>query len=123
MNDLEQIRAAIRRFRDERDWMQFHNPKDMATAIAIEAAELQEIFLWKSQSESSHVADVERQRVLEEVADLAIYLFELADNLKIDLAAAVQAKLTKNAQKYPVEHVRGSSKKYTEYSQKTLDAK
>ena len=69
------------------------------------------------------MADVERQRVLEEVADLAIYLFELADNLKIDLAAAVQAKLTKNEQKYPVEHTRGSSKKYTEYSQKAPDAK
>lgn len=123
MSDLTDLAARIRAFRDERDWMQFHNPKDMATAIAIEAAELQEIFLWKSQSESSHVADVERQRVLEEVADLAIYLFELADNLKIDLAAAVQAKLTKNAQKYPVEQVRGSSKKYTEYSQKAPDAK
>jgi dCTP diphosphatase len=123
MSDLADLITRIRAFRDERDWMQFHNPKDMATAIAIEAAELQEIFLWKSQSESSQVADVERQRVLEEVADLAIYLFELADNLKIDLVAAAQAKLVKNAQKYPVEHVRGSSKKYTEYSQKARDAK
>jgi dCTP diphosphatase len=122
MNDLEQIRAAIKKFRDERDWMQFHNPKDMAAAIAIEAAELQEIFLWKSPSESTQVADVERQRVLEEVADLAIFLVELADNLKIDLVDAVEAKLIKNGQKYPVEKARGSSKKYTKYSQKPADA-
>ena len=123
MSDLDDIRAAIRQFRDERDWMQFHNPKDMAAAIAIEAAELQEIFLWKSQAESSDVAKGERERVLEEVADLAIYLFELADNLKIDLASAVRAKLRTNAQKYPAKQARGSSKKYSEYSQKAADAK
>jgi dCTP diphosphatase len=123
MGDIERIQQKIRKFRDERDWMQFHNPKDMAAAIAIEATELQEIFLWKSQAESSDVAESERERVLEEVADLAIYLFELADNLKIDLPRAVQAKLTKNGQKYPAEQVRGSSKKYSEYSQKAADAK
>lgn len=123
MTDLDEILAAIRQFRDECDWMQFHNPKDMTAAIAIEAAELQEIFLWKSQAESFDIAKGERERVLEEVADLAIYLFELADNLKIDLASAVQAKLSKNAQKYPAGQVRGSSKKYSEYSQKAADAK
>ena len=122
MSELDQIITSIRRFRDERDWMQFHNPKDMAAAIAIEAAELQEIFLWKSQSESSDITEAQRQRVLEEVADLAIYLFELADNLHIDLIEAVKTKLVKNAEKYPAKQVRGSSRKYTEYPRKSPDA-
>jgi NTP pyrophosphatase (non-canonical NTP hydrolase) len=118
MDELDQVRAAIRTFRDERDWKQFHNPKDMAAAISIEAAELQEIFLWKSSSESVQVAEVEKERVYEEVADIAIYLFELADNLQIDLASAIEAKLIKNAKRYPAEQARGSSKKYTEYLRK-----
>src|SRR4051794_17136250 len=108
MTDLEEILAAIRKFRDDRDWMQFHNPKDMAAAIAIEAAELQEVFLWKSSKESSEVAETKRERVVEEVADLAIYLLELVDNLNIDLGDAVRAKLEKNAHKYPADKVRGS---------------
>ena len=118
MDELDQVRAAIRTFRDEREWKQFHNPKDMAAAISIEAAELQEIFLWKSSSESVQVAEVEKERVYEEVADIAIYLFELADNLQIDLASAIEAKLIKNAKRYPAEQARGSSKKYTEYLRK-----
>ncbi len=115
MNDLAALTAHIRAFRDERDWIQFHNPKDMAAAIAIEAAELQEIFLWQAPSESAQKAEVEKERVKEEIADIAIYLLELADNLQIDVASAIEAKLTENAKKYPAEKVRGSSKKYTEY--------
>ncbi len=115
MNDLAALTARIRAFRDERDWMQFHNPKDMAAAICIEAAELQEIFLWKPSSDSLQVAEVEKERVHEEIADIAIYLIELADILNVDLVGAVKAKLAKNAQKYPTEQARGSSEKYTEY--------
>lgn len=118
MNDLAALTARIRAFRDERDWLQFHNPKDMAAAIAIEAAELQEIFLWQPPSESDQKAEVERERVQEEIADIAIYLLELADNLQIDIASAIEKKLITNAKKYPIEKARGSSKKYTEHARK-----
>jgi dCTP diphosphatase len=116
--NIDTLVARIRAFRDERDWMQFHNPKDMAAAISIEAAELQEIFLWKLSSDSVQIAAAEKKRVQEEVADIAIYLLELADNLDIDLIGAVNAKLAKNATKYPVAQARGNSKKYTEYLRK-----
>ena len=119
MSEIKSIQKKIRNFCDERDWRQFHNPKDMATAISIEAAELQEIFLWKSSAECLKAAELERERLLEEIADIAIYLLGLADNLSIDLIQAVEAKLLKNAKKYPSEQVRGSSKKYIEYSRKT----
>lgn len=118
MSEIKNIQGKIRAFRDERDWMQFHNPKDMATALSIEASELLEIFLWKDPAESLQVAELNKDRVQDEIADIAAYLFELADNLNIDLIAAIEAKLKKNAQKYPAEQVRGSSKKYTEYLQK-----
>ena len=117
MDPIEGVLQKIRQFRDERDWKQFHNPKDMSAAIAIEAAELQELFLWKSQAESYQVAITKRQHVEDEIADIATYLFELADNLGIDLIAAMSAKLEKNALKYPADRVRGSSAKYTEYVQ------
>ncbi|MEO8205380.1 MAG: nucleotide pyrophosphohydrolase [Chthoniobacterales bacterium] len=111
---IEEVQAAIRKFRDERDWKQFHNPKDMATAIAIEAAELQEIFLWKSADEVDGVSIKKRQELEDEIADVAAYLFELADNLNIDLGKAVLSKLEKNALKYPVEKAKGSNAKYNE---------
>ena len=118
MSDLADLTARIRAFRDERDWMQFHNPKDMAAAISIEAAELQEIFLWKLSPDSVQITAAEKERVHEEIADIAIYLLELADNLDIDVICAVNANLAKNARKYPVAQARGSSKKYTEYLRK-----
>lgn len=107
---LEKIRA----FRDERDWAQFHNPKDLSTALAIEASELQEIFLWKTGPEIDQTATAKREQIQDELADISVYLFELADNLNIDLEAAITAKFTKNAAKYPVEKSRGSNTKYTE---------
>ncbi len=119
MSEIKSIQKKIRKFCDERDWMQFHNPKDMATAISIEAAELQEIFLWKSPAEALQVVNQKKDQVHEEIADIAIYLFELADNLNIDLITIMEAKLLKNTKKYPAEQVRSSSKKYTEYMQNT----
>lgn len=104
----------IRQFRDARDWLQFHNPKDLAVSIAIEAAELLEEFQWKSPEESKRYAAENRERIADEVADVAIYLLELTDVLGIDLSAAIHAKLDKNERKYPVEKSRGNSKKYTE---------
>ena len=111
---IDQLQERIRLFRDERNWMQFHNHKDMAIALAIEAAELQELFLWKRNDEIEEVVKVKRERITEEIADIAVYLLELADNLGIDISTAIDNKLQKNALKYPVDKARGSSKKYTE---------
>ena len=111
---IEEMTAKIRTFRDERDWMQFHQPKDMAAAITIEASELMEHFLWKTNAECENRTRSHREAIQDEIADIAMYLFELADNLDIDLLEAMQAKMAKNAAKYPVEKARGSHQKYTE---------
>jgi NTP pyrophosphatase (non-canonical NTP hydrolase) len=111
---VQEITAKIREFRDERDWAQFHSPKDMAEAICIESAELLEHFLWKRPEQSAQSALDRKGEVADEIADVAIYLFELADNLGIDLLAAMDAKLAKNAAKYPVSKARGKSLKYTD---------
>jgi Predicted pyrophosphatase len=114
MNDLEQIRAAIRRFRDERDWMQFHNPKNLACSISIEAAELLEHFQWKTPEESVEYATRRRDDLAEEIADISIYLIAMADNLGIDLLAAIDRKLGINEKKYPVEKAKDAATKHTE---------
>jgi NTP pyrophosphatase (non-canonical NTP hydrolase) len=104
---MEETIAKVRRFRDERDWLQFHDPKSLAASISIEAAELLELFQWLSADESRRYALEHRERVSEEIADVAIYLIELADVAGIDLAQAIEAKLAKNAVKYPVATSRG----------------
>jgi dCTP diphosphatase len=114
MNRYALVVEKIRQFRDARDWMQFHQPKDMAAGIAIEAAELMELFLWKSEQEQAEIVETKREQIEEEVADIGIFLLELADNLDIDLLDAIEAKIEKNAKKYPVEKARGRSDKYTE---------
>ena len=83
MNELAIVAKQIREFRDARDWAQFHNPKDMAVAISIEANELLELFLWKSPAEVAECLETKKERIEEEIADIAIYLTELADNLGI----------------------------------------
>ena len=110
---MDEVIDRIRQFRDERDWKQFHDPKNLATSIAIEAAELLEEFQWQTGEESRRHAAENREAVSDEVADVAIYLFELCDILQIDLKAAILSKLEKNAAKYPVEKSRGRSTKYT----------
>ena len=111
---IQEATKKICAFRDERDWLQFHNPKDMATAISIEAGELLEHFLWKTPEQvDRHVAE-RNESVREELADIAIYVFELAHNLNIDLGKAIEEKLAKNGLKYPVAKAKGSIKKYTE---------
>ena len=111
---IPSLQLQIREFRDARDWMQFHTPKDMAMAISIEAAELQEHFRWVA-TEQSHARAMERRdKVKEEIADIGMYLFELADNLGIDLLEAMAEKLKKNGEKYPVEKAKGRSAKYDE---------
>ena len=93
--------ARIRKFRDERDWKKFHDPKNLAASISIEAAELLELFQWLTPDQARQQATDKRERVSEEIADVAIYLIELADITGIDLAQAIEAKLEKNAAKYP----------------------
>ena len=114
MDSITKITEKIRTFRDDRDWMQFHNPKEIAAAIAIESAELQEIFLWKDYQESETVAREKQEAVADEIADIAVYLFELADNLGLQLGEVILEKMKKNAAKYPVEKSRGSNLKYNE---------
>jgi len=115
MSDISVITEKIRAFRDQRDWAQFHTPKDMAMAISLEAGELMEHFLWKSPAEVEARIESHRGEISDEIADVAVYLFELADNLGIDLLQAMEQKMQKNAEKYPADRVRGSSKKYNEY--------
>ena len=111
-----ELMAAVRRFRDDRDWAQFHTPKNLAAATAIEAAELQERFLWKTDTEvDQDLADAaKRAGVGEEIADVVMFAMLLADRLGIDLAEAITAKLAANERKYPVELARGNARKYTE---------
>lgn len=114
MDSITKITEKIRTFRDDRDWMQFHNPKEIAAAIAIESAELQEIFLWKDYPESETAAREKQQAVADEIADIAVYLFELADNLGLQLGEVILEKMQKNAAKYPIDKSRGSNLKYNE---------
>lgn len=114
MSELEELRQRIRHFRDERDWMQFHNPKNLACSIAIEAAELLEKFQWLTPAESDAASRDKRDEIADEIADVAVYLIELADNLGIDLAQAIRDKLDHNAAKYPVDKAKGSAAKYNE---------
>lgn len=116
MSDLADLTQRIRAFRDARDWMQFHNPKNLACSIVLEAAELLEHFQWKTPEESETYANApaNKEQISTEIADVAVYLLELADNLGIDLHAAIVRKMAINEAKYPVEKSKGSSAKYTE---------
>jgi dCTP diphosphatase len=114
MNEHQAILQKIRNFRDERDWMQFHNPKNLACSISIEAAELLELFQWKTPQESENLAKEKKEELSHELADIAVYLFELCDILGIDLIKAMENKIDLNAAKYPVAKSKGSSAKYTE---------
>jgi NTP pyrophosphatase (non-canonical NTP hydrolase) len=111
-DDLGALRQSVAAFRDERDWRQFHSPKHLAMAIAIEAGELLEQFLW---SDHDGVFPGKQQAVRDEMADVFAYLLSLADVLDVDLGQALLDKLERNALKYPANLVRGSARKYTEY--------
>lgn len=108
MSDLEELRKAIVKFTQERDWDQFHNGKDLALALSIEASELNEAFLWKDAN------DVNVEKVKEELADIFNYAILIADKYNLDIKQIVLDKLAKNAQKYPVDKAYGSAKKYNE---------
>ena len=108
MSDLEDLRKAIVQFTTERDWDQFHNGKDLALALSIEAAELNEAFLWKE------AKDVNVEKVKEELADIFNYAILIADKYDLDIKQIIMDKLRRNAEKYPVDKAYGSAKKYNE---------
>jgi dCTP diphosphatase len=111
---LQSLTDALRRFAAERDWDQFHSPKNLAAALTVEAAELLEHFQWITEEESRALTQDKRLAVSHELADVFLYLLQLADKLQIDLAAAAQQKLELNASRYPAAQVRGTSRKYSE---------
>lgn len=113
---VAELMQWVAKFRDERDWSKFNNPKDLSMAISIESGELQELFLWKDNESVSRIQDDQKLigRIREEAADVCIYLLVLFDVLHLDLSDAVKDKLADNARKYPVEKSKGSSKKYNE---------
>lgn len=111
---LVELRDALRAFAAERDWDQFHSPRNLAAALAVEAAELLEPFQWLTDEQSRELSTEARAAVEQEMADVLLYLVRLADKLGVDLEQAARAKIELNAQKYPVERARGSSRKYDE---------
>ncbi|MFP3873865.1 MAG: nucleotide pyrophosphohydrolase [Thiohalophilus sp.] len=115
---LQELKQQLKAFAEERDWEQYHSPKNLAMALIVEAAELVEHFQWLPQSESESLPPEKHQEVAFEMADILIYLLRLAERLDIDLLDAVQQKMKINADKYPADKVRGSYKKYTEYKTK-----
>ena len=112
--DLSKYAQRLRDFARERDWEKFHSPKNIATALSVEASELLEIFQWLTEEQSRQLSRESMEKVQEELADVLLYLIRLSDLLRIDLAAAADAKLAANSRKYPVHKARGNSKKYTE---------
>lgn len=108
MSQLKELEQLLVHFRDERDWKQFHNPKDLATALSIEAGELLEAFLWKSADEAKI------EKVKEELADVLAYAILLGHHYDLDLEQVVREKVIKNGEKYPVEKAKGSATKYNE---------
>ena len=114
MSDLQVLAKQVVAFRDERDWKQFHNPKDVALSLMLESAELLEHFQWKNGEAVQETAMHRRVELADELADVLYYTLLMAHDLNIDLATALTEKLTKNAEKYPTEKAKGSNKKYTE---------
>ena len=108
MSDIKEVVQKLRQFNQERDWDQFHNGKDLAIAISLEASELLECFLWKSPE------DAKREKIQEELADILNYAFQMADKYNFDIKQIMLDKLEVNAQKYPAEKAKGTAKKYTE---------
>lgn len=112
---LAELKERVLAFAEEREWLQFHSPKNLSMAIAAESAELMEHFLWADSEDSRDVIHGEkRKQILEELADIMIYSIEFANVAGIDLASVIEAKMRRNAEKYPVEKARGRATKYNE---------
>jgi dCTP diphosphatase len=115
MQDLNQLQAYLRQFAKDRDWDQFHSPKNLSMALSVEVSELLENFQWLTEEQSYTLDQQQRAAVVDEIADVQMYLARLADKLDINIGEAIEQKINKNEAKYPAELVKGSSKKYTEY--------
>lgn len=116
MSVLDDLKKRLAEFAHERDWEQFHSPKNLAMALIVEAGELVEQLQWLTEEETRNLNSAALQAVGEEAADVLLYLIRFADRTGIDLEQAAWAKIEKNAAKYPADKVRGSSRKYTEYT-------
>lgn len=114
-DSLENLRSRLKVFVEERDWEQFHSPKNLAMAMIVEAAELVEHFQWMTEQQSRELSVEKNELIAQEIADTFVYLLRIADVLKIDLIEAANRKLDINARKYPVDKARGRNDKYTKY--------
>ena len=112
---MNALRDTLRKFVAERDWDQFHSPKNLSMALSIEASELMEHFQWLTEEQSRKLPPEKLAQVRDEMADVLVYLVRLADKLDVDLLQAAKQKIEKNALKYPADKVRGSMKKYSDY--------
>ena len=115
MSELKELESIIREFAEARDWSQFHSPKNLSMALAVEAAELLEHFQWLTAEESNNLSAEKVRAVSHEIADVMVYLIRLADLLGVNIKEAMIEKIQINEAKYPVDRVHGSAKKYTEY--------
>ncbi len=122
MGELTSLRDTVRQFVDERDWDQFHTPKNLAAALTVEAAELLEHFQWLQRGDAAELGEVKLGQVRHEMADVLVYLVRLADKLDVDLHAAVMEKMVLNRAKYPADKVRGDARKYSDYPDAAADA-
>lgn len=113
---MQELKDLVANFVTERDWQQFHSPKNLAMALAIEAAELMEPFRFASEQESRQIVIDKKQEIAFEVADILIAALDFCNSNNIDLANALMQKLVLNAQKYPIEKAKGNNKKYTQYT-------
>jgi NTP pyrophosphatase (non-canonical NTP hydrolase) len=114
-NEVKSYQTKLKDFAKEREWEQFHSPKNIACALSVEASELLEIFQWLSDDQSRKLTEKQLGEVRDEVSDVFLYLIKLADMLDINLSESLDNKMIKNEKKYPAEIVKGSSRKYTEY--------
>ncbi|MFT6221637.1 MAG: NTP pyrophosphatase (non-canonical NTP hydrolase) [Candidatus Endobugula sp.] len=111
MSELDHIKKTLAQFSKDRDWEQFHSPKNLAMALSVEVAEIVEHFQWLSEEEANTLTAAKRHAIAEEIADTQMYLLLLAEKLDVDIIRSVNEKIVKNAEKYPIEKCKGSSKK------------
>ena len=117
-DSLQDLCERLQAFVDERDWQQFHSPKNLAMAMIVEAGELVEHFQWMTEQQSRELTPEKKELVAQEIADTFVYLLRIAEVLDIDIIEAANSKLELNAKKYPVDKARGSNAKYTEYEER-----
>lgn len=123
MDSLDEIKLYLREFAQKRQWEKFHSPKNLSMALSVECSELMEHFQWMTEEHSHNLSSEELAPIADEIADVQLYLIRIADQLGIDILSAVKNKTLKNEEKYPVDLVKGSSKKYTHYQAMLNDKK